>query len=107
MDKPDKREKQRVPIELMAQVSMVDQGTNQSSIKGLTDNISAGGAFLHTHQTLPIGTEVDVTLILPIARLKKLTGKNATLEVTGIVVRTEKKGMAIYFTGIKILSITE
>ena len=105
MDKSDRRDKGRVPLELRAEVSMVSEEKEPSFLSGLTRNVSSGGAFFLTDQPLPPGTELDMDLILPIDELKRLEGEKATIKVSGVVIRRDKKGMAIHFTGLKILCL--
>lgn len=62
-----------------------------------TENISSGGAFFHTDQSLPEGTEVVIDIILPLERLKKMKGTHARVNVEGVVLRAGEEGMAIRF----------
>jgi hypothetical protein len=62
-----------------------------------TENISSGGAFFYTDQTLPEGTEVVVDIVLPLEKLKKAKGTHARVNVEGVVLRAGAEGMAVRF----------
>ena len=63
----------------------------------MTRDACSGGAYFHTNQPLPEGTEVKIDLVLSIESLKKIKGKQAFIQVNGSVIRTEADGMAICF----------
>ncbi|MBU4260099.1 MAG: PilZ domain-containing protein [Proteobacteria bacterium] len=63
----------------------------------LTKDICAGGAFFHTSQPLPEGTEVKIDFVLDINKLKKLTENRAYIKIKGTVLRSDSEGMAICF----------
>jgi len=107
VEESNRRRKERIRLELAAQLSVGDQDSGQDTLHVSTSDISTGGAFFHTERSLPVGTKLEVDLILPLDELKKVEGDSATLKVSGIVARTEEKGVAISFTGLKILCINE
>jgi Tfp pilus assembly protein PilZ len=53
-------------------------------------DVSAGGVFIETRQTVEVGGDVEVTLRHPVS------GEDFSLE--GRVVRVENKGLAVEFT---------
>ena len=92
-----KRKLERFPLKLPARI-FVDGGEGEAALlDAVTSDISAGGAFFYTDTPLPVGTEMNVDLILPLDELKKIEGKRANIKVKGAVIRTGKKGMAIIF----------
>ncbi len=95
---PDKerRKIERFSLELPGQISIVDVG-KEDVLNLLTRDICAGGAFFHTEEPLPVGTNVRIDLVLPLERLRKLQGKKALIKVSGKVIRSEMQGMAICF----------
>ena len=93
----DERKLERFTLELVANISVSGEQDEQQSLKFNTSDISAGGAFFNTEQPLPIGTEIKLDMILPLDKLKKLKGKQAKIEVSGAVVRTNQEGMAVSF----------
>ena len=65
----------------------------------LTSDICSGGAFFRTAEPLPEGTEVKIDLVLPLDNLEKIKDhvKHVFIAVTGTVLRSEQKGMAVGF----------
>jgi hypothetical protein len=63
-----------------------------------TKNICAGGAYFNTVNPFSEGSEVKIHLVIQAENIKKLTGKQAHLTMTGKVLRTKAEGMAIRFT---------
>jgi len=94
-----KRKMERFSLELPARILVVDEVKKEEpeSLECLTCDISAGGAYFHTDQPLPVGTEMHIDLVLPLDELKKIEGKKASIKVKGAVVRIGEKGMAICF----------
>lgn len=96
------RKMERFSLKLPATVTV--PGSGSSSFELHTDNICAGGTFLSTDEPLPVGTDVELDLILCLNELKKLEGNTVRINVSGEVVRMEEGGMAISFA--KSYSIT-
>ena len=95
----DKRTLERFDLELPATIELLTSDQEKSLVNLLTTNISSGGAYFHTPQPLPEGTQVKIDLVLPIDKLRKLKDehKQAYIKVTGTVLRSESEGMAICF----------
>ncbi len=95
----EKRRLERFILEIPAKIEVMDRAQNPGMLDLLTSNICAGGAYFQTAKSLPEGTEVKVDLILPLDKLEKLkeSQKHAYIKVTGRVLRTESRGMAIGF----------
>jgi hypothetical protein len=95
----EKRELERFDVELPATIEFLTSDQEKSLLNLLTTNICSGGAFFHTTQPLPQGTQVKIDLVLPLDELRKLKKehKKAFIKVTGEVRRTESEGMAICF----------
>ena len=96
MSGPDKRSLPRLKLELPASICKAGDGES-GTLELWTSDVSAGGAFFQTGQPLPVGTELEIDLILPLDELKKLEGKNAHITLSGEVVRANPKGMAVCF----------
>jgi hypothetical protein len=92
-----KRKLERFPLELPARIFVDCDGAGTDCLDAVTIDISAGGAFFHTDKPLPVGTQMEVDLILPLDELKKIEGKRANIKVKGAVIRTGERGMAILF----------
>ncbi|MBW1710130.1 MAG: PilZ domain-containing protein [Deltaproteobacteria bacterium] len=93
------RNLERFDLELPAKIEIVGHEKEKENkvLTLLTRNVCSGGAYFHTEQPLPEGTDVKLDLILAIEELKKLKGKQAYIKVSGKVIRTEPNGMAICF----------
>ena len=93
-----KRKMERYAMEIPVLLGFETENGKQASLKLHTRNISAGGAYLNTTtQALPIGTAVKLNLILPLKKNLIPDVQQTHIAVTGNVVRTDKKGMAICF----------
>ena len=97
--KKERRRLGRFRLEIPAKIDVLDSGLEREGHDLKTSNISSGGAFFHTKEPLPEGTEVKIDLILPLEKLKQLKNdhKQAYIKVSGKVLRSESKGMAISF----------
>jgi hypothetical protein len=95
----EKRRLERFDLVMPAAIEFVNEHHNERIINLLTTNICSGGAYFHTNQPLPEGTQVKLDLVLPLENLRKLKKehKKAFIKVTGKVLRTEEEGMAICF----------
>ena len=98
MDEREKRTLERFDLRLPSKIEAVTE-EREEILDLMTSDISSGGAFFHTEQPLPEGTEVKLDLVLPIDKLKKLKDeyKQVYIKITGTVLRSEPGGMAIYF----------
>jgi hypothetical protein len=97
--KKERRQLGRFRLQIPAKIEVIDSDLEKEERDLKTSNISSGGAFFHTKQPLPEGTPVKIDLILPLDQLKRLKNdhKQAYIKVTGKVLRSESKGMAISF----------
>jgi len=99
----EKRGVKRFDLEIPAKIKVAAPNQEAEALDLLTSDISSGGAFFHTTEPLAEGTDVKIDLILPISKLCKSLeqGKgeyqHAYIKVSGKVLRTESKGMAIVF----------
>jgi len=95
----EKRRLERFDLELPTTIELLTSDQEKSLLNLLTTNICSGGAYFHTTQPLPNGTQVKIDLVLPLDKLRKLKDehKQAYIKVTGTVLRSESEGMAIFF----------
>lgn len=93
----EKRKYERFDLRLSGKIIAVDSG-HAEVLDVVTNDVSAGGAFVHT--TKPIAVSARVKLILTVAseKLKELTGAQGLMKVAGTVVRSSIEGMAICFS---------
>lgn len=97
--KRERRRLGRFRLEIPGTIEVLNSDLEKVKRGLKTSNISSGGAFFHTKKPLPEGTPVKIDLILPLDKLKKLKNdhKQAYIKVSGKVLRSESKGMAISF----------
>ena len=99
----EKRGLERFELEIPAKIKVISPQQEDISLDLLTSDISSGGAFFYTKQPLEKGTDVKIDLILPINKLIKkiddLAGdfQHTYIKISGKVLRTESRGMAIVF----------
>ena len=84
-----------------------NKGEEKYALKGSTNDICAIGAFFNIDEPVPEGTEIEIDLDLPVDELKDVKGNSARIKVSGVVVRTDKKGIAVSFSGLKVLTVDE
>ena len=102
----EKRTLERFSLQLLASVSIFAEDRDQEAIDLLTRNISSGGAFFETAHRLSVGSRVKIEIILPLWEIKSIEGDKALIKVTGSIIRTDEKGMAMCFDkGYQILSL--
>jgi hypothetical protein len=94
----EKRRLERYDLRLPAKIDALASDEETEVLNLMTSDVCAGGAFFHTKEPLPEGTEVKIDLVLPLDRLEvKDDFTHAFINVTGTVVRSGPKGMAICF----------
>ena len=95
----EKRKLERFELKVRAKVEGLRPGQHTAPLNLVTNDICAGGAFFHTGNSLPEGTRVQIDLVLPLGRLRRLIKEydEARIRVTGTVVRREPAGMAVSF----------
>ena len=94
-----KRKLERFSLKAPAKIIPIDSNRKKSAFDLETNNVSAGGAFFHTSQSLPEGTQVEVDVVLPLDKLEILrdSSKQVHLKISGRVVRSETEGIAVCF----------
>ena len=99
MEAQKQRKFERFTLNIPAKIETIisGQAKDKEILNLLTKDICAGGAFFHTSQTLPEGTEVKIDFVLDINKLKKLTENRAYIKIKGTVLRSGSEGMAICF----------
>ena len=85
----------RLPATLKVVSNVGENGAQTFEV--MTSDVSAGGAFFETNAPLAEGTKVKVKMILSIESIKKMTGKQAVVNVSGHVLRTGHNGIAVCF----------
>jgi hypothetical protein len=93
----EKRDVERFDLNLEAYV-LVDGASPDAQAQSLmTRDVSMNGAYLLTPTPLPLGTKVNVDVILSLEGLTPRETRKALIKASGAVLRTDSKGMAIRF----------
>lgn len=69
----------------------------RKTLRLTTGNISAGGVFFRTMNSIAEGTNVRLALTVTSTHLEELTGAQGVIRVRGKVVRSNLAGTAISF----------
>ena len=93
----ERRKFERFQLRLPGKIETVAIRRRKETSELFTDDVSAGGAFFPTDHPLPLGTQVQLQLILANERIRQLTGEEGCMRLEGTVVRSEPTGMAISF----------
>jgi len=83
----DKRKLERYALSIPAYLKY-NTVQGQESTQHITQDVSAGGAFFHSKQLLPVGTGVKVDLVLP---------NQVRVKMNGAVIRSNRHGIAVCF----------
>ena len=110
MTNEDRRLQQRFSLDLQVKISAETvtgkEGFHEETIAA---NISSGGAFIVTNRKIPIASRVQMEFFLAFEDLEKLQfilsveslrvcqGKHVWVKASGVVIRTEEKGIGIIF----------
>ena len=95
----EKRRLERFDLEVPATIQPRGADREEELFNLQTSNICSGGVFFYTNQPLAEGMQVKIDLILPLDKLNNLKdgAKKVFINVTGRVLRSDPKGMAICF----------
>jgi hypothetical protein len=93
----ERRKMERFSLKLPATLTLHSGERKQRYLELMTSNICSGGAFFTIEKPLSVGTQVKIDIILILNKFKNGNFKRSLINVSGSVIRTEKKGMAICF----------
>ena len=98
MRRVEKRKLERFDLSIPATIQVVSD-REMETLALTTSNICSGGAFFRTAQPLPVGTEIEIDLELPLGKFKTLkdTQKQVSINLTGKVLHAETSGMGVCF----------
>ena len=92
-----KRKYERFDLRLSGKLITLNSG-REEVLDIVTNDLSAGGAFLHAVKPIALGARVRLIMTLASEKLKELTGAQGLMRVAGTVVRSDAEGMAICFS---------
>ena len=93
MPRETTRQHERYPLQVTIRVGPAAETDPLKQICYETTNVSAGGALLKTPSPLPVGTEVNIELELPLDAIRDIVTQKAKIQLRGSVVRQEEGGM--------------
>ena len=93
----EKRSMERYDLHLPAVLTFEREAGEISHQKVVTKNVCAGGSFCTKGLTLPSGTDVKMDLIVSLEKYKNLDVRKSHISVSGKILRSDKKGMAVCF----------
>ncbi len=103
------RKHKRFSLDLQVKIMAESRTGVTPLLEFVTANISTGGAYLKTETPLPIASKVHLEFLLSLEDVQKLhfvlsldslrayKDKRVWVKASGIVIRVDKKGMAIIF----------
>ena len=94
----EKRKLERFNLEIPATVSINTAGA-QKKLDMVTKDVCSGGAYFRTEQSLPVGTEMQINLVLPLEKFKRLPDhcEKVLVNLSGKVLRMEPEGIGVCF----------
>ena len=93
----EKRKVERFDLELEAFVSLPGETDPTDMGNLVTRDVSMSGVFLLTDSPLPVGSKVNVDMVLTLGGKKKQNAQQAWIKASGEVLRTDNQGMAVSF----------
>jgi hypothetical protein len=104
----ENRKTERFDLKLSTNLSWVGTDKEHKSVEVMTSNICSGGTFFKTEIPFTVGTGVELTIVLPLDNYKNVKGRITYINVSGLVIRTDQRGMAVCFDReYKISTITD
>ena len=93
----EQRKHERFKMNIPARILVTTSRGKKEYLRLDTYNICAGGAYFETDQIIHDMTRVDMDFVLPINQFKNITGTDGYVEISGIVLRRDARGMARCF----------
>lgn len=97
MKASDRRTMERFDLKLPAELFWTGKDNEQESVKLMISNVCAGGAYLIVKNPLPKGAPVKMNITLQFDKHPELRSRLSIINVSGYVIRTDHRGMAICF----------
>ena len=95
----EKRKLERFNLEVLATVSITVADGVEEKLDLKTKDVCSGGAYFRTGQSFPIGTEMQINLVLPLEKFKTLPDhcEKVVVNLSGKVLRIEPDGIGVSF----------
>ena len=103
----EKRKFERFDLRIETILNFQDGVFKNKQRTFISRDISCSGAFLNTNDPLPVGTRLDLVLLLSQDKFgTKRKDERVKIMTMGMVVRTNELGMAIEFDKLYKMSMT-
>ncbi len=96
MTATEMRKVRRFDLELPGYIRVANEQEG-AAVELISSDVCSGGARFLTRQSMPVGTEVEIGLLLPERQLGEVDTGKVLLEVGGSVIRSDSKSMAVRF----------
>ena len=94
----EQRKAKRYRLEMPAELRFKDEGADaEVSINLKTRDISSSGACTIRSDRVEVGAEMEISLEIPLEKLRYVTNRVAKVKLNGVVVRISKSDMALSF----------
>lgn len=93
----EKRKVKRFNLHIESMVCIDDPERGKKAVLLRSRNISSDGVFLTTGEPLPLGSKINLGILLPQMFELERNGEKFMINASGRVVRTNEQGMAIHF----------
>lgn len=93
----ERRKVERFELSLQASVSVCGGELSNAPVFLTTKDISMTGAYFKTPDPLPVGTKVDVDMLLRLGDVSSAGARKAWVKASGAVYRIDPSGMVIRF----------
>lgn len=93
----ERRKSERYEMNLQGYVSASHHAETKAPVALTTRDVSANGAYFKTLEPLPVGTKVEVDLIMKVGEVRSAGARPAWIKASGAVYRVDAEGMAVRF----------
>jgi PilZ domain-containing protein len=99
MQSTEKRKLERFNLEIPATASIAVAGAEPEKLDLKTRDVCSGGAYFKTEQSPPIGTEMQIRLVLPMEKFRALPVdcEKVVVNLSGKVLRIGPDGIGVCF----------
>jgi hypothetical protein len=93
----ERRKRERFNLIIPTRLVLTNNEKEAEVVEINTCNISAGGVYFRTQQSIPEGTKVSISFVLPIEKLARVLGAKSFVQIRGKVIRADMEGVAVSF----------
>ena len=94
----ERRSMQRFNLQVTSLITPEGSTRGSDKTKTVSSNICAGGAYFIISEPLPTGTKLEIDLHWPPKQAAHADYRKSLIKLSGEVVRTDSKGIAVAFS---------